>query len=185
MKFKTGNLKLKIVILALMVATGSLPATPWFQTFYNPDGSPQTNALTFTAYPPVNTWVVVGTNMYYGAQTTTFTPNSSGYVSNQIAPNVYSVLFSNLNSGFLVNILNTTNVLPLSTYVTNVPTVSGVAFNGYGMVTNWLQFAPATNRPATNTIVYISGFTGITNAAGVVTNYTLTYGTNTTYYQQR
>lgn len=52
--------------------------------------------------------------------------------------------------------------------------------NGSGLTNLNLPFAPATN-----TIVYITNVTGITNASGVVTNLTLTLGTNTIYYQQR
>lgn len=54
------------------------------------------------------------------------------------------------------------------------------AGNGSGLTNLNLPFAPATN-----TIVYITNVTGITNASGVVTNLTLTLGTNTIYYQQR
>ena len=59
------------------------------------------------------------------------------------------------------------------------------ATNSYAGLTNALGFMPATNRPATNTLIYITGITGITNASGYVTNFSLTYATNTINYQQR
>jgi len=46
-----------------------------------------------------------------------------------------------------------------------------------------LGFQPATNNAATNTVIYISGLTTFTNAAGAVTNVTFTLGTNTLIYQ--
>jgi hypothetical protein len=52
--------------------------------------------------------------------------------------------------------------------------------NGSGLTNLNLPFAPATN-----TIVYITNVTGITNASGYVTNLTLTLGTNTIYYQHQ
>jgi hypothetical protein len=174
-----------LLILVVILVALAVRATPFYQYFYNPDGTPQTNSFSMTAYGSENAWVVVGTNIYYGAQTVTFTPATNGYVSNAIAPNTYTVLFSNLNSGFYVTIPNTTNVTTLASYATSTPTISGTAFDSYGMVTNWLRYAPATNRPATNTIVYVSAVSGITNASGAVTNLSVTLTTNTIYYHQR
>ena len=45
--------------------------------------------------------------------------------------------------------------------------------------------ASSTNNPGTNTIVYVSGVAGITNASGYVTNLTVTLTTNTIKYQIR
>jgi hypothetical protein len=159
--------------------------TSFYQYFYNADGTPQTNVITGQAYPAANTWTVVGTNMFYGLQTITLTPTTNGYVSNAVSPNGYRFQIASLNTTFYANIPNTTNVLPLATYVTNVPVISGTYLNGYSLVTNWTGFAPATNSPATNTIIYVSGVSSITNASGVVTNLTVTFGTNTVNYQQR
>lgn len=57
--------------------------------------------------------------------------------------------------------------------------------NSFAGLTNVLHYVPATNNPATNTIIYLSNVAGITNASGYVTNLTLTFTTNTFYYQQR
>ena len=155
-----------LAICYLLSAICSL-ATPFIQVFQNPDGTAQTNSFTLTAYPPANVWTVVGTNLVYGNYAVTFTPNSSGYISNAIAPNTYQLLFSNLNSGFYVNIPNTTNVVSLSACVTGVPS-SGNVLNGYGLVTNWLSFAPATNSSAG--ILAALGFTPPTNNYTSLTN---------------
>ena len=160
-----------LAALFLIIGSSVTLATPFYQMFLNPDGSPQTNAFTFTASQPANTWTVVGSNIVYGNYPVTFTPDTNGYVSNSIAPNSYVVTFAGLNSGFYANIPNTTNVLPLANYVTNVSTVSGTALSGFGLVTNWLGYLPGTNggaisysqlpwTPPTN------NYTGITNALG-------------------
>lgn len=62
----------------------------------------------------------------------------------------------------------------------NLPASGTFTGNGSGLTNLNLPFAPATN-----TIVYITNVTGITNASGYVTNLTLTLGTNTIYYQHQ
>ena len=192
----------KIILLFslfLMVAA-PLSATPYFSSFKNTDGTALTNAYQMQAWPPVNTWIVYGTNVVYGGQIVTNTPNSSGYISNSTYPNTFRIYFPDLDSGFYVVIPDTTNFLSLSVYTTNTAVTSGTYLGGYGLVTNWLNFPPATNtfngitnalhyfpatnNPATNIVIYISGITTFTNASGAVTNITYTLGTNTLKYQQ-
>ena len=154
-------------VLILLAAICPVFGTTFTQRFLNPDGTAQTNAFTFTAYPPASPWFIVGTNTYFGGQTATFTPDATGYVSNSVAAGSYTVLFSNLNSGFYVTIPNTTNIVSLSACATGVPTISGTAFDGYGLVTNWLGFPPATN--SYTCIIFNLGYTPATNSApGVI-----------------
>lgn len=73
------------------------------------------------------------------------------------------------------------NIVNLWTGTSSNLTASGTfTGNGAGLTNLNLPFAPATN-----TIVYITNVTGITNASGYVTNLTLTFGTNTIYYQHQ
>jgi uncharacterized membrane protein YidH (DUF202 family) len=156
-----------ILVLILIAMAGAVRATPFIQVFQNPDGTAQTNSFTLSAYPAANVWTVVGTNLVYGNYAITFTPNSSGYISNAIAPNTYQLLFSNLNSGFYLTIPNTTNVVSLSACVTSVPTTGNI-LTGYGLVTNWLSFAPATN--SSSGIIAALGYMPPTNNYSSLTN---------------
>ena len=78
-----------------------------------------------------------------------------------------------------------TNVPVLKGFTSGNSLTNGFSTNADGTVTPLvgLPFRAATNNRAMNTIIYIAGFTGITNASGVVTNYTLAFGANTIYYQ--
>ena len=57
--------------------------------------------------------------------------------------------------------------------------------NTFAGIVSVLGFNPATNNPATNTIIYLTGATGQTNSSGVVTNIVTTSGTNTINYQHQ
>jgi hypothetical protein len=48
-----------------------------------------------------------------------------------------------------------------------------------------LQFVAATNNPATNTSIFLTSVSVVTNASGVATNVLLTFGTNTLNYQHQ
>jgi len=156
----------------------ALATTPFSYQFYNADGSAQTNVITMTAWPPAtNTWTVYGTNIVYGGVTLTLTPNASGFGTNHAYPNTYRLFITNLNSGFFISLPDTTNQVALGSCLTAAPQVAGpVGF--YGMVTNWLGFAPSTNNNAG--IVAALGYTPATNTYAALTNI-LGYGpaTNT------
>ena len=160
----------RLSLFALLLCAFALnsSATSFFGKFSNSDGSPQTNTVLLQAWPPVNTWTAYGTNMIYGAYVITNQPNSVGWFSNSAYPNVYRVYVPALDSGFFVNLLDTTNFLSLSVYATNVATFSGSYLNGYGIVTNWLQFPPATNSPAG--IIAALNYTPPTNSSATIVN---------------
>ena len=72
-------------------------------------------------------------------------------IGNSLLPLTYTVTYANSPSsqpGYFVSITDTTNYLPLITYVTAVPVVSASFGTQFGLVTNWLGYWPATNTPA-------------------------------------
>lgn len=183
----------KILASILTVAALTVNAlTPIDYQGYNSDGTPQTNKVVLTAYPPaVNGITVLGTNIIFGAFAITNQPNASGYFSNSIFGGSYKLSIPALGFDALAKIPETTNVVSLAFCLTNAPVISPAS--GYAIVTNWLGYAPfnpatfqaATNNPGTNTIAYVSAVSGITNASGYVTNLSVTLTTNTIYYQIR
>ena len=156
------------------------------------------------AYPPAaNTFTVFGTNIVFGGIWITNQPTAAGFFSNSISPNSYQVQIPALSVSFYVTIPNTTNYNSLGLYITNAPQVGppflGYAVNNFAGITNALAYFPATNTYsvivaalgypplaaafATNTTIFISGVTGITNGSGYVTNLSLTYFTHVLIYQ--
>jgi hypothetical protein len=162
----------------LLLVCNAVATTPFSYQFYNSDGSAQTNAMTMTAWPPsTNAWTVYGTNIIWGSQTITLATDTNGYGTNHAYPNTYRIFVTNLNSGFFVSLPDTTNQIALGSCLTAAPQVAGpVGF--FGMVTNWLGFAPSTNSNAG--IVAALGYTPATNTYTALTNI-LGYGpaTNT------
>jgi len=175
-------------ILSLILIGAALTAqavTPFYQQGFNSDGTPQTNPVVLQAYPPaVNGITIIGTNIIFGAYAITNTPNASGFFSNNIYGGTYKYTIPALSFSTFATIPETTNYASLSLYLTNSPVVG--AAGGYAIITNWLGYAPfnpaayqpATNNPGTNTIAYVSGVSGITNASGYVTNLSVTLTTN-------
>lgn len=172
-RYIVASLHRCVVAVGLFVACSAVATTPFSFQFYNSDGTAQTNPVTMTAWPPsTNTWTVYGTNIIYGGNIITLTPNTSGYGTNHAYPGAYLLFNSNLNSGFYATLPDTTNVVALGMYLTSAPQTAGpVGF--YGMITNLLGFAPASNNlagirgalgytPPTNT------YAGLTNALGLV-----------------
>jgi len=177
-ELRTTDHGLIVAILLLVLACQCAPAaTPFSYQFYNADGSPQTNALTMTAWPPsTNAWTIYGTNIIWGSQTITLTPNTNGYGTNFAYPNSYRVLVSNLNSGFFILLPDTSNQIALGTCLVSAPQVAG-PLGFYGLITNWLGFTPATNGLAalTNTLTDtaltgIHGYRPATNTLAAITN---------------
>ena len=159
---------LLLLVSSFILQPSAFATTPFSYQFYNADGSAQTNVITMTAWPPAtNTWTVYGTNIVYGGVTLTLTPNASGFGTNHAYPNTYRLFITNLNSGFFISLPDTTNQVALGTCLTAAPQVAGpVGF--YGMVTNWLGFAPSTNNNAG--IVAALGFAPATNSLANLTN---------------
>jgi len=193
------NISLLLLVLTLGFGLWTLDsqATAFYGQFYNANGTAITNAGTLTAYPQQNTWTVYGTNVIFGGGTINLTPNAGGYFTNWCYPNGYRLTFAGITGSLYVQIPDTTNFISLAQCVTNAPTYGGTPLNSYGLVTNWLGFAPApatlpgiTNSLgfplllATNTTVSVSGVSWQTNSAGAVTNLTLTLTTNTIIYLQ-
>ena len=153
---------------ACMVAAPLLAGpTPFYGKFYNADGSPQTNVIQMQAWPPANNWTIYGTNMVYGGAIITLTPDTTGYFSNAAYANTYRLLLTNLNSGFYMTLLDTTNFLSIAVYATDTPTVGNI-LNGFGIITNWLGYTPVppTYAGASNAF----GFVVATNGNSSLSN---------------
>jgi hypothetical protein len=177
--------KILPILLILSNFTVARALTSYYYSAQNNDGTPQTNYFTLQPWPPAAQGITIyGTNIIFGPYIITNTPNASGFYSNGISPNTYKLQVPAINLAAFVSIPDTTNYISLASYMTNSPIVSG-GVGGYAFVTNYLGFAPATNNPGTNTIVYVSAVSGITNASGYVTNLTVTLTTNTINYQIR
>lgn len=160
-------------------------ATPFFVQLFQSDGTPSTSPIGVSTWPPSDSpFVTYGTNIIYGGNIVTIAPNNNGYASNWLYPGVYRFYLTNLNAAFVAVIPDTTNFLSVANYTTNLPGFAGSGLNSYGIVTNWLGFAPATNSfagstnalgymPATNSnagIVFAIGFTPATNNYNGITN---------------
>ncbi|HXS67951.1 MAG TPA: hypothetical protein VN761_03855 [Candidatus Polarisedimenticolia bacterium] len=190
MKSENQNPKSEILKLtaALLLSAFFFPpsirATPFFIQGFQSDTPALTNQIGVSYWPPNDhPFTVYGTNIIYGGNIVTITPNSSGYASNWLYPGTYRFYFTNLNAAFVAVIPDTTNFNSLALYVTNVTGFSGVGLNSYGVVTNLLGLAPATNStsgieaalgyvPATNNsagIAFSLGFAPATNSnAGII-----------------
>jgi hypothetical protein len=177
--------KILLILLILSVFSHARALTSYYYSAQFPDGTPQTNYFTLQVWPPAAQGITIyGTNIIFGPYTFTNTPNASGFYSNSISPNTYKLQVPAINLAAFVTIPDTTNYIALATYMTNSPIVSG-GIGGYAFVTNYLGYVPATNNPGTNTIVFVSAVSGITNASGYVTNLSVTLTTNTINYQIR
>ena len=183
-----------LLLLLVILIPAALATTPFSYQFYNSDGTAQTNVMTMEAWPrSTNAWTVYGTNIIWGSQIITLTPNASGYGTNHAYPNSYRIYVTNLNSLFYVVIPDTTNQISLGSCLVSAPQVAGpIGF--FGMVTNWLGYWPSTNtyagiagalgfNPATNTtagLISTLGYTPATNtAAGLISTLGYTPATNT------
>jgi hypothetical protein len=185
------NFKLKIKkaalagILHFAFCIFNCSATPFFIQGFQSDSPALTNKIGVAFYPATGSqFVTYGTNLIYGGNIVTITPNGSGYSSNWLYPGTYRFYFTNLNASFVADIPDTTNFNSLALYVTNIAGFSGVGLNSYGVVTNLLGLAPATNTtagieaalgyvPATNNlagILFALGFTPPPNTYGGITN---------------
>ena len=182
--------KLKISALALfasiMLAAAQNP-TPFSFSFVSANGQPDTNQTLMQGWPPASGSVTVVSNVivFSGASqiiTNTFT-NGLTIGTNAAMPNNYRVLRPSDGLAFFVTIPQTTNVLPLATYVTGAP-VTYPSSSLYFYITNALGFQPlASNtaailgglgfQPVTNTFSGITnalGYFPATNIAGITTN---------------
>jgi len=183
---KSETLRLAIALLiSSFCPLLSSRATPFFIQGFQSDTPALTNQIGVSYWPPNDhPFTVYGTNIIYGGNIVTITPNSSGYASNWLYPGTYRFYFTNLNAAFVAVIPDTTNFNSLALYVTNVAGFSGVGLNSYGVVTNLLGLAPATNStsgieaalgyvPATNNnagIAFSLGFAPATNSNDGVTS---------------
>ena len=158
----------KIITLLLLAGVNAFALTPFYFSSYNSDGTPQTNQVLMRAYPPtLNGFTVYGTNIVWGGGYVTNTPNSSGFFSNAVAPNQYQFTIPALSANFYAVIPDATNYLSLAIYLTNAPVV-GNSVGGFAIVTNLLNYLPATNGGAIS--ISQLPFTPITNTYAAVTN---------------
>lgn len=162
---KNFQSKIKNAALALLLSAicllpfGSRAITPFFIKGFNSVGTAlASNQVGITTYPPSDKpWTVYGTNLIYGGNILTITLDGTGYSSNALFAGNYLFYFTNLNAAFIASIPDTTNFQSLSLYITNAPVYPGFALNSYGLTTNLLGFAPATNN--TSGIVFALGYT--------------------------
>jgi hypothetical protein len=183
-KFKIKKLAAALLFLPFSPLIFNCAATPFFIQGFQSDSPALTNQIGVAFWPPNDhPFTVYGTNIIYGGNIVTITPNGSGYSSNWLYPGTYRFYFTNLNAAFVANIPDTTNFNSLALYVTNVSGFSGVGLNSYGVVTNLLGLAPATNTtsgieaalgyiPATNNnagIAFSLGFAPATNSNSGIT----------------
>lgn len=161
---------MKTLCSFLLAVSGLVAAaqTPFSYQFYNADGTAQTNPITMIGWPPAtNTWTVYGSNIIYGGRALTLTPDTNGFGTNLAFPNVYRCYISNLGSYFFVDLPDSTNSVPLGLHLVDAPQTAGpIGF--YGMITNLLGFAPATNDLAG--IAAALGYTPLTNTYAAMTN---------------
>ncbi len=186
-KSEARNWKLGAGILYsafILLASTFSGATPFYIQGYNSASNAITAQIGVSYWPPNDRpFTVYGTNIIYGGNIVTITPNSSGYASNWLYPGTYRFYFTNLNAAFVAVIPDTTDFNSLALYVTNVTGFSGLGLNSYGVVTNLLGLAPATNStsgieaalgyvPATNNnagIAFSLGFAPATNSNAGIT----------------
>ena len=144
-----------LALFLAMVCFCASGITPYYMSVLHPDGTPDTNAVYITMWPPGQPFYIYGTNTIYGPLTLTNVPNSSGFYSNNIEPASYTVRIADMPQvGFFVTVPDTSTYTNLALYSTNVPYTA--ANNGlFGLVTNWLGYWPATNN-----------YSGITGALG-------------------
>lgn len=165
--------KLLLLFLLLAVASAEAQLTPFFYYFRNADGTPNTNNAQMQAWPPSVSYTIVGTNIVYGGQIITLTNDGTGFGTNQVYANTYSVLFTNMvpNQGFFVNIPVTSVRTNLALYLTNTLVINASNLNAWGgvrgLITDTsLEFITQAVQVAGTLIVY-------TNTAGGVTSITL------------
>ena len=175
-----------IFLFAPFLASGQT-ATPFSYQFTDANGQADTNQFLMQGWPPAsgavtvmsNTIVISGPN-----QTITNSFQGTNTIGTNFAmPNNYRVLRPVDGLGFFVTIPATTNVLPLSTYVTGAP-VTYPSASLYYYITNALGFQPLASNsaailgglgytPASNTysaFTNILGFIPATNVFGITTN---------------
>jgi hypothetical protein len=179
------SLKLALAVLFGLWTVASGLATPFFIQGFQSDSPALASPIGVSYWPPNDhPFTVYGTNIIYGGNVVTITPNASGYASNWLYPGTYRFNFTNLNAAFVAVIPDTTNFNSLALYVTNVSGFSGVGLNSYGVVTNLLGLPPATNStsgieaalgyvPATNNnagIAFALGYAPATNSSSGITS---------------
>jgi len=162
---------------ALLLIIGSsvtlaLGLTPFYYQGYNSDGTPQTNLIYMSAWPPAqNSFTSYGTNIVFGGNVIVVQPNVNGYASNAAYPNTYRCFITNINQAFTVKLLDTTNFNSLAYYLQASVTSTGDQ-STYAMVTNWLGYAPV--RPTYAAVTTALNFTPATNG-GPIANSQLPY----------
>jgi hypothetical protein len=179
-------MKKLLFILFLLLALGAMAQTTFTYAFLNPDGTPNTNKVGMTMYPPSVQLTIAGTNLVWGQYGVTLTPFTNGCGTNTVEPGTYNCLMTNANIGFVVQIPVTASIFPLANYVTNGAAVALSAFQfitnmlgytpapqTYSGITTGLGFNPATNSNSgiTNALGYIPAtntWSGITNALGYI-----------------
>ena len=179
-------MKTFLTFTALLIALTVEAITPFYWSSLNNDGTPNTNTLLMSPYPPSeNAFTVIGTNIVFN-RTMALVPNASGFISNNAFANTYRVLDTNSNLGFFVVLPDTTSYQSLALYATNVANYQS-PLTTYGLVTNLLGFAPAPisyGQNITNGYLAmgLSATNGYMNVGLNATNYALVRGLASTNF---
>ena len=161
----------RLFSILILLTCFAAQATPFYLVSLNPDQSPNTNQVIFTPYPPGKPFYIYGTNIVTGFNPITNTPNSGGFFSNSVLPLTFAVTYANSPAsqpGYFVSITDSTNYLPLTTYITTLPVVAAAYGSSFGFITNQLGYWPATNGIAG--MLAALGFQPATNSLGCITN---------------
>ena len=121
----------RIFLLAIALPFIPLPSSaaylqPWVYYGVDQTGLPLTNALTISAWPATNQIVGLGTNIV-GNVAHTYTPDTNGYVSNNIAPGNYRLQIAGYTGGVPFGIVSNSSPQNLS-QVANLPVVTFLNF---------------------------------------------------------
>ncbi|HTB86034.1 MAG TPA: hypothetical protein VK742_20480 [Candidatus Sulfotelmatobacter sp.] len=169
-----------LCVLCISAFNSAFGITPFVGQFKNADGSAMTNPFTMQAWPQTFTWTVNGTNIIYGGILITNVPNSSGFFTNSFYANGFRLFVPAYNSYLFGYLPDTTQVVNLALCLSNAP-ATAQGLSQYGLITNWLGYAPVpptwagvTNAlgyaPPTNTYANFTNILGWTPTYAGITN---------------
>ena len=176
----------KIIFISLALCLSAIGQTAFNTRLMNSDGSPYTNNVQLSVYPPSdNAVTIVGTNFVIGgAQTLTFTPTAFGNLTGIIMPGQYLFTMPSNNLSCYLNIPQVSTNIQLFSCAVSVPVVfqSSTLFS---FITNSLGYTPAPLNLATNSLNFVTGVNIMTNNAGTVTNIAFVTTNITIKYQKQ
>jgi hypothetical protein len=182
--------KIALLTLTLGLCTLDLPAiqlTPFVYYGVDSTGAALTNAITIEAWPQTNTITGVSTNLVISLGHT-YTPDTNGYVSNNIAPGNYRLTIAGVSRGMTFSIA-ATNATQNLAQVAGVPVVTFLNFSlaqfsdaGTAAYSNSTAFLPASLTNWTVAAITNAGTAAYSNSAAFLpaslTNWTVAAITN-------